>query len=51
MVEVKEVVWTQKFETEFKKIKDSSIKERVKKQIKKIIENPEIGKPLRHQLK
>ena len=29
------------------KIKDSSLKEKVKKQIKKILENPEIGKPMR----
>ena len=30
------------------KIKDNSIKEHIKKQIKKIIENPEIGKPMRY---
>ncbi len=30
------------------KIKDNSIKERVKNQIKKILENPEIGKPMRY---
>jgi mRNA-degrading endonuclease RelE of RelBE toxin-antitoxin system len=28
------------------KIKDASVKERVKNQIKKILENPEIGKPM-----
>ena len=30
------------------KIKDNSIKEQIKKQIRKIIENPEIGKPMRY---
>jgi mRNA-degrading endonuclease RelE of RelBE toxin-antitoxin system len=33
------------------KIKDNSIKEQVKKQIKKIIENPEIGKPMMYDRK
>jgi mRNA-degrading endonuclease RelE of RelBE toxin-antitoxin system len=30
------------------KIKDSALKERVKKQIQKIVENPEAGKPMRY---
>ena len=33
------------------KIKDPIFKERVVKQIEKIIENPEIGKPMRHNRK
>ncbi|MDP2673141.1 MAG: type II toxin-antitoxin system RelE/ParE family toxin [Nanoarchaeota archaeon] len=33
------------------KIKDNSLKIKIKKQIKKIIENPEIGKPMRHNRK
>ena len=33
------------------KIKDTSVKERVKNQIKKILENPEIGKPMRYARK
>jgi mRNA-degrading endonuclease RelE of RelBE toxin-antitoxin system len=33
------------------KIKDSSVKEKIKKQIKKIVENPEIGKPMRYARK
>jgi mRNA-degrading endonuclease RelE of RelBE toxin-antitoxin system len=44
------VVYTDKFEKELKK-SDNSIKEKAIKQIKKIIENPEIGKPLRYNLK
>lgn len=45
-----EVIYTEKFELEFRKA-DFSIKEKIKKQIKKIIENPETGKPLRYDLK
>ena len=33
------------------KIKDATFKERVKKQVEKIIENPEIGKPMRYSRK
>ncbi len=33
------------------KVKDNSIKERVKTQIRKIIANPEVGKPMRHDRK
>lgn len=45
-----DVIYTDKFEKEVKKL-DSSIKIKVIKQIKKIIQNPEIGKPLRYDLK
>ena len=45
-----EVIYTEKFEREAKKA-DNSIKEKIKKQMKKIIENPHIGKPLRYDLK
>ena len=45
-----EVIYIEKFEREFKKA-DSSVKDKVRKQIKKIIENPEVGKPLRYDLK
>lgn len=40
-----------KFENIFSKIKDSSFKERVIKQIEKIKDNPEIGKPMRYERK
>ena len=33
------------------KIKDNSIKEQIKNQIKKILENPEIGKPMKYARK
>jgi len=45
-----DILYTDKFEKEVKKL-DSSIKNKVIKQIQKIIENPEIGKPLRYNLK
>ena len=45
-----EVIYTEKFGKELKK-SDNSMKEKAIKQIKKIIENPETGKPLRYNLK
>ena len=36
------------FEKTFKKIKNMAVKTQLKKQIRKIIENPEIGKPMRY---
>ena len=45
-----EIIYTEKFEKEIKKL-DNFIKKKVAKQIGKIINNPEIGKPLRYNLK
>ncbi len=45
---VKEVIWGKKFEATFKKIKDKKTKDHIKKNIKKIITDPETGKPLRY---
>lgn len=45
-----EVIYTDKFEQEFKKA-DTSVKEKAVKQINKIIQDPETGKPLRYDLK
>lgn len=42
------VIFDPDFKKDFKKIKDNSIKEKVIKQISKIKDNPEIGKPMRH---
>jgi mRNA-degrading endonuclease RelE of RelBE toxin-antitoxin system len=36
------------FERQVKKIKDEKIKQQVKRQIQKIIEDPEKGKPMRY---
>ncbi len=33
------------------KIKDGTLKEKVKKQIEKVLENPGLGKPMRHNRK
>jgi len=35
------------FEKQIRKIKNEGLKQRIKQQIQKIIENPEIGKPMR----
>lgn len=51
MEEIKEIVWTQKFEREFKKIKDRATQDKIEKQIIKIKNNPNFGKPLRYNLK
>ncbi len=51
MVEIKAIVYTEKFERDVKKTKSSSLKEKLEKQIRKITENPEFGKPLRYGLK
>ena len=51
MVVIRNVIWTEKFERELKKVKDKTVKGRVKKQIRKILEDPETGKPLRFELK
>ncbi len=51
MEEIKLIVWTEKFEQEFKKIKDRATQEKLEKQIKKIKENPSSGKSLRYGLK
>ena len=48
---IKEVILTQKFDDDTKHIRDALMKERIKKQIAKITERPEIGKPLRFSLK
>jgi mRNA-degrading endonuclease RelE of RelBE toxin-antitoxin system len=39
------------FDKTIRKIKDISMQEHIKKQTKKIIENPETGKPMRYSMK
>ncbi len=51
MEKIKEIIWTQKFEQEFKKIRDRATQDKLEKQIRKIYENPDFGKPLRYGLK
>jgi mRNA-degrading endonuclease RelE of RelBE toxin-antitoxin system len=42
------VFFDENFEKNIRKIKDNLLKEKIKKQIEKIINNPEIGKPIRY---
>ena len=51
MGDIKSIVYTQKFERDVRKIRDNSVREQLEKQIRKISENPDFGKPLRHGLK
>ena len=44
------VIYTEHFKEDFKKV-DKSVKDKVIKQIEKIIASPETGKPLRYNLK
>jgi len=46
-----EIRFDKKFTIIFSKIKDRLLKTKIKKQIKKISENPNIGKPMRHDRK
>jgi len=51
LVVIREVVWTARFERELRKLRDKAVKDRVKKQIEKVLDSPEIGKLLRFALK
>ncbi len=48
---IKTVVYTNRFEKNLKAVKDRKMKERIAKQLKKIIRNPGAGKPLRFDMK
>jgi mRNA-degrading endonuclease RelE of RelBE toxin-antitoxin system len=45
------VDFSNNFEKIAKKIKDQALKEQIKKHIKKIIEDPEVGKPMMYSRK
>jgi len=51
MVEIKSIVTTDSFRADVKKIRDKSLKERLQKQIEKVAENPNFGRPLRYHLR
>ena len=51
MVEIRFIVPTEKFEKDVRKIKDKLLKEKLEKQITKLTKNPDVGKPLRHDLR
>jgi len=44
------VIYTEEFKRDARKVKDKKIQNRIKKIIKKIKDNPEVGKPLRYDL-
>jgi len=44
---VVEVIFDLEFKKDFKKIKDKFVKEKIIKQVSKIKNNPELGKPMR----
>jgi len=44
------VIYTEEFKRDVRKAKDQKIQDRIKKMVKKIKENPEVGKPLRYNL-
>ena len=45
------VAYEERFKKIVTKVKDASLQQKIKKQIKKIINNPEIGKPMRFSRK
>ncbi len=51
MAEIKGIVYTQKFERDVRRVRDNSVKARLRKQIVKITGDPGSGKPLRYGLK
>ena len=46
-----DVIFDPGFKKDFKKIKDNSLKDKVIKQVSKIKDNPDIGKPMRYNRK
>ena len=46
-----EIYFDKRFTTIFSKIKDKLLKIKIKKQIKKVSENPDAGKPMRYDRK
>jgi len=46
-----EIIFSQEFQKEFKRLKDKTTKMRIIKQLKKLAEMPEAGKPLQYEWK
>ena len=46
-----EIIFSEEFKKDFQKIKDKATRLRIIKQLKKLEEIPEAGKPLRYELK
>ena len=45
------ISYSKKFKNKISKIKDNQFREKVRKQIEKIRDNPGVGKPMRHNRK
>ena len=46
-----EILFSERFRKDYKRIKDESLRKRILKAIKKVAELPDSGKPLRHSFK
>ncbi len=46
-----EIIFSNDFKKDFKKIKDKNIRLKIIKQLKKLSKNPNVGKPLKYTLK
>ena len=46
-----EIIFSEEFKKEFQKIKDKTTRIRIIKQLKKLAEIPEAGKPLKYELR
>ena len=44
------VIYTEEFKRDVRKVKDKKVQDRIRKMVKKIKENPGVGKPLRYDL-
>lgn len=51
MVKIEFIITTEKFERDIRRIKDKRLKRGLEKQIRKIVDKPSIGKPLKHVLR
>jgi addiction module RelE/StbE family toxin len=51
MVTIRFIVPTDKFERDVRRIKDKGLKEKLEKQLEKVADDPNVGKPLRYGLK
>ncbi len=48
---IDKIIPTEKFERDVKSLRDKKIKERIDSEVKRIVKNPDTGKPLRYGLK
>ncbi|MDE1762430.1 MAG: type II toxin-antitoxin system RelE/ParE family toxin [Candidatus Micrarchaeota archaeon] len=46
-----EVIWTDSFRDDVSRIRDNSVKEKIRKHVEKILGDSQIGKPLRYGMK